>query len=136
MPFVLDCSMTMSWIFPDESTKAGEGLRDSLVSDFALVPTLWAFEVGNVLRNATRRGRISTDDWLRIFEDLKDLPIEIDEESQHRVWESVLPIARKLDLTVYDAAYLELSMRHGLPLATLDRDLRMKAPMLGVVIIG
>ncbi|MDA8150387.1 MAG: type II toxin-antitoxin system VapC family toxin [Nitrospiraceae bacterium] len=113
-----DCSMVFSRNFPDESAPAGEWLRDFLVSDFALVPSLWAFEVGNVLRNATRRGRISMHDWLRVHEGPK-----------------ALPIAHELDLTVYDAACLELSLRHGPPLATPDRDLREKAPMLGMAIV-
>ncbi|MGL3709575.1 type II toxin-antitoxin system VapC family toxin [Leptospirillum ferriphilum] len=136
MPFVLDCSITMTWIFPDESTDSSEALRESLLDDFAIVPTLWFFEVGNFLKSALRRGRIGEEEWFGLAEALQALPIEMDSESHHLVWESLLPIALRLDLSVYDAAYLELALRHELPLATLDRDLRFKAKTLGVKVIG
>ena len=136
MPYVLDCSITMSWIFPDESSDSAEALLESLRDDFALVPTLWFFEVGNVLKSATRRGRIDAEDCSRLSETLRTLPIETDGEGYRLVWDSLLPIARRLDLTVYDVAYLELALRHGIPLATLDRDLRAKARTLGVEVIG
>ncbi len=56
MAFVLDCSMTMAWVFSDEATVATDALRESLMNDSAAVPVLWAIEVGNVLLVATRRG--------------------------------------------------------------------------------
>lgn len=136
MPFVLDCSMTMAWIFPDEVTQNSESVRDSLVMDFALVPALWFHEVGNVLCSATRRGRIDRKDWSSIQENLSELPIETDEESHHHVLSSVLPLAFRLGLSVYDASYLELAIRHGLPLATLDRELVTKAQGINIKIIG
>ena len=57
MPFVLDCSVTMAWVFPDEASEATGRLRDSLTGDRAFVPSLWLVEVGSVLLAATRRGR-------------------------------------------------------------------------------
>lgn len=124
MPFVLDCSLTMAWVFPDEATDMTNALRESLVNDVAIVPALWPIEVGNVLLVATRHGRIRVQDWNRIQNDLSSLPIEIDAESPERVWQTIMPLAFERKLSAYDAAYLELAVRLKLPLATLDKQLR------------
>ena len=123
MPFVLDCSVTMAWVFPDEANARTDALRELLLSDMAVVPGLWSVEVGNVLLVATRHGRIHSRDWNRIQRALAALPIEIDPETQERIWQSVMPLALHYKLSVYDAVYLELALRHKLPLATLDREL-------------
>ena len=123
MAFVLDCSVTMTWVFSDEANESTDALRESLLKDSAIVPVLWPIEVGNVLLVATRRGRITEDDWPRIRDDLEALPIDLDPESCDRVLDTVLPIANEHKLSVYDAMYLELALRLGLPLATLDQKL-------------
>jgi predicted nucleic acid-binding protein len=123
-PFVLDCSVTMAWIFPDEATRETDALRESLTGKMAIVPSLWPLEVGNILCVASRRGRIDREDWIRIQKDLGELPIEIDGETHRRVWGAILPIAAHHSISVYDASYLELAIRLNLPLATLDKDLR------------
>ncbi len=135
MAFVLDCSMTMAWLFPDEANKSADALRESLVTNSAVVPVLWPIEVGNVLLVATRRGRITADDWPRIRDDLKALPIDIDPESCDRVLDTVLPIANKHKLSLYDAMYLELALRLRLPLATLDRELVTAGKAAGVEVL-
>ena len=71
MAFVLDCSVTMSWVFPDEETEETDRLRDSLLAGRAFVPAIWPIDVGNVLRVATSRGRICMDDWARIRTNLE-----------------------------------------------------------------
>jgi len=123
MPFILDCSMTMAWVFPDEANELTDALRDSLIADNAIVPALWPVEVGNVLLAATRRGRIVESDSTRIRQDLAALPIEIDRASPETVLKDVIPIAREYEISVYDAMHLELGLRLRLPLATLDRKL-------------
>lgn len=135
MAFVLDCSVTMAWVFPDEASESTNTLRESLVKDSAVVPVLWRIEVGNVLLVATRRGRITEDDWPRIRDDLEALPIDIDPESCVRVLDSVLPIANEHDLSVYDAMYLELALRLGLPLATLDQGLVAAGKAAGIEVL-
>lgn len=135
MAFVLDCSVTMAWVFPDEANEGTDALRESLISDSAVVPALWPIEVGNVLLVATRRGRISEDDWARLRRGLAALPIEVDPASTDRVLETVLPIAGEHGISVYDAMYLELSLRLGLPLATLDRKLAAACDAAGVEIL-
>lgn len=134
MPFVLDCSQTMAWIFPDEASPASDALRDSLLHDLAIVPALWHLEVGSVLLGATRRGRIREQDWTRIQAALAALPIEVDHEAPEQVWTAILPLAATHKLSVYDATYLELALRLKLPLATLDADLRAACGVVKVTI--
>ena len=78
MSFVLDCSVAMSWVFPDEATEATDQLRESLVDGRAFVPALWPIEVANVLLVATRRRRIDRTEWSRISRNLEALPLVID----------------------------------------------------------
>jgi len=132
MAFVLDCSVTMAWVFPDEATEETGLLRDSLLAGRAFVPAIWPIEVGNVLRAATGRGRIRTEDWARIRTNLEALPIEIEPVSTSRVWGTVLEVAHERRLSVYDAMYLELAVRMRLPLATLDRALAAAGSSAGV----
>jgi len=135
MAFVLDCSVTMAWVFSDEANESTDALRESLIKDSAVVPVLWPIEVGNVLLVATRRKRISADDWPRIRDDLEALPIDIDPESCDRVLDTVLPLANEYELSVYDAMYLELALRRGLPLATLDQKLIAAGKAAGVEVL-
>ena len=132
MPFVLDCSVTMAWVFPDEASDITARLRDSLLEDRAFVPSLWPVEVGSVLLSATRRGRIHADEWALIRASLHALPIEIEPVSTLRVWEAALSLADRFHLSVYDATYLELATRMRLPLATLDKSLAEAARTAGI----
>ena len=134
MAFVLDCSVTMAWVFPDEATESTNQLRESLIEGRAFVPSLWPVEVGNVLLIATRRGRIAKGDCPRIHAILDALPIEIDPISTSRVWSVALELATEHQLSVYDATYLELAVRLHLPLATLDRRLSAAGRSEGLAI--
>ena len=131
MPFVLDCSVTMAWVFRDEATDATDRLRDVLGENRALVPALWPTETANALLVATRRKRIEREEWPRLRMQLNALPIDVDPVSTTRTWGPVLDLATVHELTVYDATYLELAMRSGLQLATLDRALRIAAQAEG-----
>jgi len=135
MPFVLDCSMTMAWVFWDEATAATDAVRDRLATDTAVVPCLWPLEVGNVLLAATRRQRLKLDEWPRLTANLSALPITVDEEAHRRVFAAVLPLAHEHGLTVYDAVYLELALRTRLPLATLDQTLARACDKAGVPVL-
>ena len=132
MAFVLDCSVTMAWVFPDEATDATDWLRDSLVESQAFVPSLWPVEVGNVLLTATRRDRIRVDEWPEIRAGLEALPIEIDPVTTSRAWGVSLELAQAHQLSVYDAMYLELAIRLRMPLVTLDRALRSAGQAVGI----
>jgi predicted nucleic acid-binding protein len=132
MPFVLGCSMAMAWVFSDEATSETDKLLRSLRNDHAVVPTLWQTEVGNVLLAATRRGRIGQGEWKKLTGSLAALPVEMDTECHERIFTAVMPLAEEFDLTVYDAIYLELAVRRGLPLATLDKSLVRACGAAGV----
>jgi predicted nucleic acid-binding protein len=132
--FVLDNTVTMAWCFTDEATEFTETLLNRLsdLTDTALVPALWLYEVVNVGEMAVRRGRITKDKASAFLESLADLPIEVEDLSRREVFVSVWAVAERYGLTSYDAAYLELAIRHRLPLAALDSDLNRAARAAGV----
>lgn len=132
--FVLDCSMTMAWCFDDEATPYTDGVRDRLATTSAFVPSLWSLEVANVALVGERRKRLDEARTLRFFALLKALPIVIDDQSSQRAFGEILPLARIHQISAYDASYLELAIRRGLPLASLDVKLRTAANSAGVTI--
>lgn len=130
--FVLDCSVTMIWCFEDEIDPACDALLDRLRRDEALVPALWHWEVANVLAMAVRKGRVVAAEVVSRLALLTSLPIRTDSEGFSRAWRETMALAEAHGLTVYDAAYLELALRSGVPLATRDKALRDAAIALGV----
>jgi predicted nucleic acid-binding protein len=131
--FVLDASMTLAWCFDDEGGTQAEDVLDLLTESQAIVPTLWLLEVSNALMNAERRGRLTAAESARFLALLRGLPIQVDEaSSMERTWGDVLSLARAHRLSTYDACYLDLAMRSGALLATLDDDLRNAAQVCGV----
>ena len=124
MPFVLDSSVALGWVLPDEINPTLDDLCDRLTDDLALVPPVWPLEIGNVLLVAVKRDRLAARDVSQLVTELRALPLEIDTTSTERALEETLVFARKYDLTTYDASYLELAKRHDIPLATLDNKLR------------
>ncbi len=133
--FVLDTSITMAWCFADESTSATDQLLDSMVSTIAYVPSLWVLEVGNVLVGAERKGRISYSDITEFFTLLENINIRVDTENSIQNGQKIAALAKSYNLTTYDAAYLELSMRLGIPLATKDITLSKAATTVGVTVL-
>jgi predicted nucleic acid-binding protein len=129
---VLDSSAALAWILPGEGGVAVDALLDRVAGSGATVPTLWPFEIANVLLMAERRGRLTPAERGRALAVLGALPIDIDPRSAERAWTDALDIAQAHRLTVYDASYLELAIRAGLPLASLDADLRAAASACGV----
>lgn len=99
------------------------------------VPAIWALEIANVLIMAQRRGRISQQEREIMFGNLRVLPIKIEETYLERSLGAVLELAICHGLTSYDAAYLELAQRRGLPLATLDTRLRAACDAAGVAVL-
>jgi predicted nucleic acid-binding protein len=135
-PFVLDASMTLSWAFEGESTPFTLAVLKSLETVHAIAPALWAFEVASVLSIAERRGRMNATAQAAFLERLRRLPIAIEHRPATWLAQQILPLARTYHLSAYDAAYLELAIREGLPLATLDDDLRRAASAAGVALVG
>lgn len=133
--FVLDCSIAVSWCFEDEASEVCDALLERVRDEGALVPSLWHLELGNVMIQAERRGRVMSADVTTRLELIGDLPIVTDGETPLRVLHEILALARAENLTTYDAAYLELAIRRGLPLATNDKRLRSAGKNTGVQII-
>lgn len=134
--FVLDASVTLAWCFDDESTPAAWALLERLHGASAHVPALWALEIGNILLGAERRRRITQARAVEFLGILGQLDIRLDPDMPGRVFRDVLPVARAQRITTYDASYLELAMRLGLPLATKDAALARAAATLRVTTLG
>lgn len=130
--FVLDSSVSISWYFTDENDPYALAVLRRLKRGCAIVPLLWRLETANVLITAKRRGRITQAQSTELADNLSDLAIIDDTESLSQGLKAVLGLARNHGLTTYDAAYLELAMRLGLPIATLDRNLIKAAQKAGV----
>lgn len=132
---VLDCSVAMSWCFEDQATPYSESVLDLLAHQKALVPAHWPLEVTNVLLTAERKKILTEAQSARFTEILLSLPVEIDEKTSLKAFQETLSLARNHGLTSYDAAYLELAMRQGLPLATQDNALKKAAKKCGVRLV-
>jgi predicted nucleic acid-binding protein len=136
MQFVADASVTLSWCFEDEATPWTDGLLDRLRNgDQILVPAHWPTEVSNGLLMALRRKRIRPDRPALFWNELEILPVEVEPPVLPDQAKAVLLLSEQHGLTVYDAAYLELAKRKGLPLATLDSALLKAAPLENVILI-
>lgn len=124
MAFVLDASVTAAWLLPDETSPLAEFVQDLLLDHEAVVPSVWWFEVRNLLLVAERRGRITAHQTEQMLANLAKYPISIDRDTSDRV---LFDIARRQRLTAYDAGYVELALRLSLPLATLDKPMASAA---------
>jgi|SRR3954465_1592184 predicted nucleic acid-binding protein len=133
MPFVIDASVAACWLLPDEAHDIATAAFSRLVTDHALVPSLWWFEMRNLFIVNERRGRLDHEKTSRALALLSELPIRLDHTPDSS---TVLQLARRHRLTVYDAAYLELAQRDDAPLATLDDALTRAAKAEGVPLVG
>jgi predicted nucleic acid-binding protein len=124
--------VAVSWCFEDEAAEETDALLERARDEGAVVPSLWHLELGNVLLQAERRGRINAADVTTRLALIGDLPILTDGETSLRALREILTLARAEMLTTYDAAYLELSIRRGLPLATKDHSLQVAARRIGI----
>jgi predicted nucleic acid-binding protein len=136
MSLVLDSSVTLAWLYSDPVTPATQQVFDIVLAERAWVPSLWRLEVANSLQMGVRRGRISVEFRDASLADLALLAIEVDAETDTFAWSTTLRLAERHQLTLYDAAYLELAQRLGVPLATLDQELRAAGSTLGLTLLG
>jgi predicted nucleic acid-binding protein len=130
-PLVVDASVSLAWMMPDEDALGTQAILDTVVASGAYVPSIWPLEVANALLVAMRRGRLTAPQRQTALAALADLPIRVDETVPLLAWTTLSEIAEDLQLTVYDAAYLELALRKAMPLATLDKALRRAATSAG-----
>ena len=135
MSFVLDNSVTMRWFFgdgkPQELHYAGKVL-DAMKNANALVPVTWGLEVANVIVRAEAKDLVTEARSAAFLEILADADIEVDPATFTHVLSDTLQLARRYTLSAYDASYLELALRLGISLATLDVDLQAAAKKAGV----
>jgi predicted nucleic acid-binding protein len=136
MSYVLDASITLSWCFSDEATPETITLLEQLESETAFVPERWSLEVGNILISAERRKRISYANITEFISLLQNLNIKTDYETSSRGFREIISLSHSEKLTTYDAAYLELAMRLGLPLATKDVQLAKVAKKMGIKLMN
>jgi predicted nucleic acid-binding protein len=132
MPFVLDASIPACWALQDEEDPRAETAFARMKNDEAVVPSLWWFEIRNILVVNERRKRITESDSSLFLRDLAGLRVRTDREPEESV---VLKLARTHGLSVYDATYLELALRTATPLATLDAQLTAAARAAGSELI-
>ena len=129
MPFVVDASVSIAWVIGDEVNAAADAARQRLLHDDAFAPSLWWFEVRNVVLMSERKGRLTRDRADGALAYLRRQSIVLDHAAEDS---SLLDLARAHRLTVYDATYLELARRMAVPLASLDRRLVAAARAVGV----
>ena len=134
--FVVDNSIVMTWCFKDEADPYADAILNSLTEAVAIVPGIWPLEVVNVLLVAERTNRLHESDSVRFITLLSQLPIVVEPTWPERMMKDLLALGRTNSLSSYDAAYLELAMRQGLPIATLDRKLLEAARRVDIPILA
>jgi predicted nucleic acid-binding protein len=132
---VIDASVTLSWVYTDEHSAASDALLARVANQGAVVPSLWRLEIASALQNGIKRKRIDAAYRDSSIQKLLRLQIEIDPDTNDYAWTSTLRLADIHQITVYDASYLELALRRGLPLATRDDQLAAAAGRAGAILL-
>lgn len=135
MPFVIDTSVALSWCYADEESPLTRQLLRDLEHDEAHVPTIWLSEIANAVLVGERRGRLTSAAAAQFMSLLGALPINVDDSVDLSAIDALTVVGRIHGLTAYDAAFLELAMRLGVPLAALDNRLRNAATAAGVELL-
>ena len=130
--FIIDNSVVMAWCFEDETSLFADVVLGKLEFSTGFVPAIWPLEVCNVLLVAERKGRITEAGITRFITLLDELPIVVEQESPERMFKEIFTLGREHKLSSYDASYLDLSMRKGLSIATLDKNLIAAAKACGI----
>lgn len=118
--FVVDASVVMSWCFTEDDDGYSMAVLESLSAVEAFAPAIWPLEVGNVIVVAERKKRLDEASSVRFLALLEGLPVRVEQEPPERMLKEILYLARAYKLSTYDASYLDIAMRLGLPLATMD----------------
>jgi predicted nucleic acid-binding protein len=137
--FILDASVTLSWLLKDTAAREAAypfTILNSLRDDGAggIVPLTWGLEIANVIARCEAKGLVSEAQSESFIALLEGIPIEVDPDTFAHVLSDTLQLARRYRLSSYDASYLELALREAVPIATLDEDLRRAATKAGVKI--
>lgn len=129
---VVDTSVVMSWCFEDETNPYADAVLDHLSEVTAIVPSILTLEVLNVLLVAERRKRLKPADSVRFLTLLSQLPIVVENGRIENKMKDLLALGRSSRLSSYDASYLDLAMRNGCPIATLDKKLMEAARKIDI----
>jgi predicted nucleic acid-binding protein len=132
MPIILDASCALSFLLPDEDTDSADQILSIITNESAVAPSIWWYEVRNGLLSAERSQRLKVKQTNELLQSLVNLPIRLDAAVRE---DSLYEIARKYNLTIYDAAYLESALRLGFRLASFDGYLRKAAVKAGVGLV-
>lgn len=132
MRLVIDASIGGSWCLYDEMSEAADSLLGMVEDSHFLVPAHWFLELANLLVVAERRSRIDTEGVRNATRLLRSIPVTVDPRSPAQALGATIELARRYQMTSYDAAYLELAMREGAGLVTLDQRLSRAALAEGV----
>jgi predicted nucleic acid-binding protein len=125
---VVDSSVTVAWFFADEARPETDSVLRLLESGWeAIAPPIWPLEIANVFVVAERRQRQPWSELKAALRRLEKLPVTVEAIEVPRTFGEVISLARREELTAYDACYLELALRHSIPLATIDSKLRRSA---------
>lgn len=133
---VVDASIALAWCFPDETSDYADAVLVALEGQTMLVPSVWSLEIANAVLVGERRKRLNQPEIKQFMTLLESLSFVQDTRPAAKHVSDVLPIARTHSISAYDAAYLELSIRHSAPLATLDEKLQKAAQGAGVVVFS
>lgn len=131
----MDASMALTWLVPEEVTAATDAIMDRLDQEVAVVPGLWFIEMANIASTAERNGRITQAETELFLSRLARPRIDVDQQAPGRAFSHILPLCRAHGLTSYDAVYIELALRRGLPLATLDAAMSAVGHRLGLELL-
>jgi predicted nucleic acid-binding protein len=132
---VIDASVSLSWVYTDEHSAASDALLARVADQGAVVPSLWRLEIASALQTGIKRKRIDAMYRDAVIQKLLSLPIETDPDTNDYAWTATLRLADIHQITVYDASYLELALRRGLPLATRDDQLAAAAASAGAILL-
>jgi predicted nucleic acid-binding protein len=133
---IIDCSIAVAWLMPDEAAPAADAAVGRAVQDGADIPALFMLEVANVLLTNARRGRITQAAAILGLVDLRRLDLRQDVAAFDERLDEVVALSQQFGLTAYGAGYLELALRLGSTLATLDVPLANAARIAGVPLFG
>ena len=127
----------MPWCCEDEKTPASEEMLEWAGQGSKLhVPSLWVWEILNVVSVTVKRQRITADHAKEFLAQLGTFNFQIEPPPTVKDLSHLHVLAEQHKLTAYDAAYLELAKRLALPLATINSDLRKAAVAEGIELLG
>ena len=128
---VLDASLALAYVMPDEASNAADALMERIQEEPVLAPTIWIYEVASGLRMGQVRKRLTAQMAQSVMTTLTELHIEFEHPDGHQL----MKLSHQTGLTVYDASYVALCLKHQLPLASVDPRLVQAANELGIEVL-